>query len=127
MMLEMIRPALDRRASRAIAQAQMCATLIEEALAAPLPEQERRHLRHAFVVIDAGKLFTASVSGVIDQALYSLASALEDDAVGVGMQAPYRQALRGAFDALFALAGMLALTSDGASFVRQTTTFQAAA
>lgn len=88
MMLDVTQPFLDRRAGRAIAQARICATLIEEALAASLPEQERRHLWYASAVIDAGKLFTASASRVIDGSLYALASALEDDAMGVGTPAP---------------------------------------
>lgn len=126
-MLDVTHPFLDRRAGRAVAQAQICATLIEEALAAPLPEQERLHLRHAFVVIEAGKLFTATASGVIDQALYALASALEDDAMGIGMQDSYRQALRGAFDALFALAGMLEVIAGAELSMRRTTMLRAAA
>lgn len=127
MMLDMIRPALDRRAARAIAQGQICATLIEEVLAAPLPEQERRYLQHAFVVIEAGKLFTASADTAIDQALYGLVTALDDGVGGFALHGHERRTLQEAFDALYALAGMLETISDASPQMSRETRLQAVA
>lgn len=127
MMLDMIRPALDRRAARAIAQVRICAGLIDEVLAAPLPDQERRHLEHARVEIDAGSLFTVSASKAIDQALYALAAALDDGVGGIDTHRQEVRALQEAFDALYSLAGILETISDPAPSMSRETRLQAAA
>ena len=127
MMLDVTCPALDRRAARAIAQRLICAELIDDVLAAPLPYQERRLLERARVDIEAGRLFTASASTAIDQALYGRAAALDDDAGGFGTHGHQRRTLQEAFDALYALAGMLETISDAAPSRNGETRLQAAA